>query len=94
MNHIKHYLICYDITSNKRRYRLDKLLAGFGERIQLSIYECRLTQGEVQQLVAQMKGLIADEDNILVYPNCHWCCEKRLAQGDAALLPQTDFTYF
>jgi CRISPR-associated protein Cas2 len=94
MNHIKHYLVCYDIVDDKRRYKIDRLLAGFGERIQLSIYECRLTKGEVQQLTSQIAELIANDDNVQVYPNCQWCCNKRVAQGEAAMLAQDDFAYF
>ena len=39
-------IICYDITSNKLRSKIDKCLKDFGVRIQFSLFLCRLnTEG-------------------------------------------------
>lgn len=35
-------LVCYDITSNKLRRKIDKCMQDFGIRLQYSIFICRL----------------------------------------------------
>jgi len=42
-------LVCYDITSNKLRRKIDKCLKDFGIRLQYSVYLCRLDAGGVVQ---------------------------------------------
>lgn len=37
------YLISYDIAVDKRRTKIAKLLEGFGQRVQYSVFECDLT---------------------------------------------------
>lgn len=38
------YAVIYDISCNKERRKIDKLLKGFGFRIQKSVFECRLNK--------------------------------------------------
>ncbi|GHU52395.1 hypothetical protein AGMMS49975_08080 [Clostridia bacterium] len=35
-------LVCYDVTSNKLRRKIDKTMKNFGVRLQYSIFMCRL----------------------------------------------------
>ena len=35
-------LIAYDVTSDRRRSKIARLLANHGERIQYSVFECEL----------------------------------------------------
>ena len=35
-----HYTVAYDITDDKRRNRVAKILKDFGTRIQYSVFEC------------------------------------------------------
>ena len=35
-------LVCYDISSNKLRSKIDKCMKDFGTRLQFSVYMCRL----------------------------------------------------
>ena len=41
------YLVCYDISDDKRLARVAKTMRGFGDRIQLSIFECQFTQADL-----------------------------------------------
>lgn len=36
------WVVAYDSPNNKRRRKLAKLLEGYGERLQWSVFECRL----------------------------------------------------
>ena len=35
-------VVSYDITNDRRRLKVMKTLEGFGERVQYSVFECRL----------------------------------------------------
>ena len=51
------YIVCYDITADKTRLKADKLLQGFGVRIQKSVFECWLNRGEKAKLDARLAPL-------------------------------------
>ena len=48
------YLVCYDIRDPKRWRRCFKLLKGYGEGLQYSVFRCRLTK---RQLGADALGV-------------------------------------
>ncbi len=51
------YIVVYDISNNKERGKLDKILAKFGFRVQLSVYECMLTRRDLTDLVDMVNRL-------------------------------------
>ena len=66
------YLIIYDLpdskAANKRRTRLHKLLCGYGEWKQYSVFECFLTAVQFAKLQAQIEVLIKpSEDSVRIY---------------------------
>ena len=66
------YLIIYDLpdtkAANKRRTRLHKLLSGYGQWTQYSVFECFLTAVQFAKLQTQLEGLIKpEEDSIRIY---------------------------
>ena len=61
-------LIIYDITDNKRRRDMVKLLASYGIRVQKSAFECLLEPALVETLVKRAPRLILeDEDSLRIY---------------------------
>lgn len=70
--------IAYDIPSDKeglrRRAKLAKALEGYGERVQLSLFECLLTDKQLCHVVQVIQGLIdGQKDNIRIYNLCEKC---------------------
>lgn len=60
--------VAYDISGNKRRTRLAKLLSRHGERVQKSIFEMDLEEKELTRLVRRIEGLIdLETDSVRVY---------------------------
>lgn len=60
------YLVSYDITDDKRRTRIFKLLRSWGERVQYSVFCCQLNSREKLQLADELKTrLNQDEDQTL-----------------------------
>lgn len=75
-------VIAYDISDDRRRRQVDKLLCGFGERVQWSVFECYLSLHRQQQLLAAMRRLLdLEEDSVRLYPLCFWCNERVSVQG-------------
>lgn len=60
-----YYLICYDIRCPKRWRKAYKLLEGYGERIQYSIFRCVMNQRDREKLRWELEKILSQEDCIL-----------------------------
>lgn len=88
-----HYLVCYDIANNKRRYHVDRCLAQYGERIQLSVYDIVLNTWQLDSLRTQLRAIIAaDEDRIHYYPLSQSSRQNTQLIGAAFLAEPNTFT--
>lgn len=73
----KFIVIAYDISNTKRRNRVVKILRQYGVRVNLSVFECMLTDRQFENL----KSTIADiantaHDRIIYYSLCLDCYAK------------------
>jgi CRISPR-associated protein Cas2 len=60
------YLVCYDITEDKRRDRVFKVCKNHGEHLQFSVFECDLNGSELAGLQRELNGVISQaEDQVL-----------------------------
>ena len=59
------YIICYDIRCQKRWRKAYKLLQGYGQRVQYSIFRCVLNQLTREKLRWELEKILAQEDSIL-----------------------------
>lgn len=65
----RYYLVCYDIVEPRRWRSCYKLLHGYGERIQYSIFKCRLTDKQLAEMRWKLvKVLNKDEDKLMISP--------------------------
>lgn len=61
------YIVTYDISSPKRWRHVFKTMKGFGQHIQLSVFRCDLTGGEVLRMKADLEAEIdKKEDQVLI----------------------------
>ena len=61
------YVVAYDIRDPKRWRRVFKTMNGYGEWLQLSVFQCRLSRRRRIELVAALKEIIHhEEDHVLV----------------------------
>jgi len=61
------YIVAYDIADQRRWRRVFKLMKGYGEWVQLSVFQCRLTLKQHADLIALLDGIIKhDEDHIVL----------------------------
>lgn len=67
MNYEHLYLVTYDIGDEKRWRAVFKLMHGFGEWMQLSVFQCRLTRSRYVELINRLTTtILATEDHVLV----------------------------
>lgn len=60
------YIVAYDISDPKRWRRVFRLMEGFGEWLQLSIFQCRLSAVRHAELVQFLDGIIHHENDHVV----------------------------
>lgn len=61
------YVIAYDIRAPKRWRAVFKVMNGYGEWIQLSVFQCRLSRRRHAELLASLDRLIHHaEDHVLL----------------------------
>jgi CRISPR-associated protein Cas2 len=71
------YLVAYDISSDRRRTKVHKILSGFGQWTQYSLFECYLSEKEYLQLRARLDKLLEESaDSVRFYPLCGSCEAK------------------
>jgi CRISPR-associated protein Cas2 len=69
-----HYLICYDITDDKRRNYMARFLLDYGQRVQYSVFECRLTEKSLDIILQGVVNYIKpEEDSVRIYRLCAEC---------------------
>lgn len=67
MSGLAEYAVVYDITNNRERTRVAKVLKGFGFRVQKSVFECRLKRHERDALLLALERLHIETGFIKVY---------------------------
>lgn len=60
-------LIIYDITEDKPRIKLSKLLSSYGVRVQKSAFEASLNKKQYEKLIFELDRYVGREDSIRVY---------------------------
>ena len=61
------YIIAYDIADQKRWRAIFKLLHGYGEWLQLSVFQCRLSRMRHAELIATLDEIIHHkEDHVIL----------------------------
>jgi CRISPR-associated protein Cas2 len=60
------YVVVYDISSPKRWRRVFRLMEGFGEWLQLSVFQCRLSTRRHAELIALLDGIIHHDDDHVI----------------------------
>lgn len=69
------HLVSYDVRDDGRRRRVARLLEGYGERLQESVFRCLLGAVELERLRWELTRVMADEDDLLVIPVCDRCAD-------------------
>ena len=60
------YFVVYDIADAKRWRQIFKTMHGYGDWVQLSVFQCRLTRVRHAELVADLDNIIHHDDDHVV----------------------------
>lgn len=75
-------LVSYDIVDDRTRTKVMKFLKNFGERVQLSVFECNLDDAMYQKMKRGVEKLIdKKEDRVRYYRLCKGCVGKVVISG-------------
>ncbi len=70
-------LVSYDVVDDRRRNRIAKVLERFGDRVQMSVFECNVEIDEMERMRAALtKHINADKDSVRIYRLCLTCKSK------------------
>ncbi len=70
-------MVCYDIVDDNRRRKIQKILEGYGERVQYSVFECDLSDYEYDSLRKKIISSIDKKcDSTRFYNICSSCHKK------------------
>lgn len=70
------YMVCYDIREPARWRKAYKLLLGYGQRIQYSIFRCKLTKSGLEEMRWELTQVLDAEDSILIVGLCNNCIDR------------------
>ncbi len=61
------FIVCYDVSDNKKRNKLSKLLKAFGIRTQYSVFEIETSKATILKLIDEVEQIIDEIDKFFVY---------------------------
>ena len=63
------YIVTYDVCDAKRLRKVFKLMRGYGDHLQYSVFRCELSDRERAELVSRVSDVIKPkEDQVLLFP--------------------------
>ena len=65
--HFSEYVVVYDISENRERTKIDKLLQGFGRRVQKSVFECVMRKRDLKELEGKLNQLKIKSGYVKIY---------------------------
>jgi len=75
-------MVSYDIVDDKTRTRVMNHLKNFGDRVQLSVFECDLEEERFQRMKKGVEKLIdKKEDKVRYYRICKACMKRVVVSG-------------
>jgi CRISPR-associated protein Cas2 len=72
------YVIAFDISDNRARYRATKVLKGVGTRVQKSVFECaNINEQGLLKIQAKLEEIIDhSSDSVRCYRICRGCIQE------------------
>ncbi len=66
---LSNYIVCYDISNERRLSRVFRTMKGIGLHFQYSVFYCRLTWNALKEVKERLNKIIDKErDDIRIYP--------------------------
>ncbi len=80
---MENWLVVYDVSADRERLRLAKVLEDYGDRVQHSAFEVRLPAGGVEELQQRIRAAAELDagDSVRFYPVCASCRSRARFMG-------------
>lgn len=89
------WIIAYDITDNRRRGRIVRVLENYVVRVQESVFEGWLSHLNMRKLRRELMEEMDDSlDHVRLYALCHWCEGAIKSQGKGRRAEDSDYYIF
>jgi len=70
-------VVSYDVVDDRKRTKIAKAMKSFGERVQKSVFECRIDDQQFIRMKKTLEGIMdMNEDSIRYYFLCKGCIER------------------
>jgi len=63
------YLVCYDITDDKRLRKVFQTMRAYGDHLQYSVFECQLTPTDLAKCRAELGAIINHAEDQVLFVN-------------------------
>lgn len=74
-------VVAYDISNDRRRAKVVKILERVGVRVNFSVFECMLAERQYESLRDELLQVISlKEDTVVYYPICLNCYSQIVYQ--------------
>jgi len=85
------FLFVYDISKDRRRRKVAKLMEAHGARVQKSVFECDINKRQLISLVKRsVKVIDSKTDSLRVYKLCSKCRQSVTSHGVASAACSAD----
>lgn len=84
-------VISYDISDDGGRSKVASTLEGYGQRVQYSVFECRIDEKTLKKLLDKIRTFPKGEDSIRVYRICEGCLRKVTIMGRGQIKEESKF---
>ena len=82
------HLVAYDIRDSKRWRRAYKLLRGYGERVQYSVFRVAATPLQAARLRWELERILDPEGALMIIRMCPSCASRVRATHDEEQWPE------
>lgn len=63
------YLVTYDVSHPRRLQKVFRVMRGYGDHLQLSVFRCELSEKERVQMIGDLcEQINHKEDQVLIFP--------------------------
>lgn len=63
------YIVCYDICDDKRLRNVFKKMRGYGDHLQLSVFECQFTPEDLVRCRSELGEIIDHREDQVIFVN-------------------------
>ncbi len=89
---VKHFVVVvYDIPNDRVRTRVCNELKNYGDHVQLSVFECVLSEDKYLEMKEALRDIIADHEALVrFYKLCQACVERSELLGEGSFARDVD----